>query len=49
MIFRGGDLAPGDEIEGPAILEEATSTLVVEPGTTVRVTAQGDYLLEVGG
>lgn len=48
-IFRGGDLAPGNEIEGPAILEEATSTLVVEPGTTVRVTAQGDYLLEVGG
>lgn len=49
MIYRGGDLQPGDTLSGPAILEESTSTLVVEPGTTVSVTSHGDYLLEVGG
>ena len=31
-IFRGDGLRPGAEIEGPAIIEESTTTIVVYPG-----------------
>ena len=44
-IFYGDDLAAGAYIEGPAIIEEATSTLVVHPGATARVSAGGRYIL----
>lgn len=46
-IFYGDELRPGAEIEGPAIIEEATSTLVVYPDMTVTVTANGHYLTEI--
>lgn len=44
-IHRGADLAPGHRIEGPAIVEEATTTLVVYPGTAATVSPTGNYLL----
>ena len=47
-VYRGQDLAPGDVIAGPAIIEEPTTTLVVYPHTTARVSAQGHYLCELG-
>ena len=47
-VYRGQDLVPGDVIPGPAIIEEPTTTLVVYPNTTARVTAQGHYLCELG-
>jgi N-methylhydantoinase A len=33
-------LSPGTSFEGPAIVEERESTLVVGPGQTVEVTAE---------
>lgn len=45
-IYRGDDLEAGHVVEHPAIIEEATSTLVVYPGWRVRVEAFGFYLLE---
>ena len=44
-IYFGATLPTGAIIEGPAIIEEPTSTLVVYPGSTARVSAGGRYVL----
>jgi N-methylhydantoinase A len=44
-VFRGLDLKPGDTIAGPAIVEEPTTTIVVYPKTTARVSASGHYIV----
>jgi N-methylhydantoinase A len=38
-------LGVGDEIQGPAVLEEEGSTLVVAPGATARVVSTGNVIL----
>jgi len=40
-VWRRGDLAPGARIEGPAVIEEQTSTIVLYPGQHAGV---DDYL-----
>lgn len=45
-VFVGSDLSPGAQIDGPAIIEEPTTTIVVYPGSTAEVTARRNYLLE---
>ncbi len=45
-VYVGTDLSPGAEITGPAIIEEPTTTIVVYPGATARVTERRNYLLE---
>ncbi len=45
---RSAELTPGTVVEGPGVVAEETSTIVVHPGTRLTVTAQGNYLLEVG-
>jgi N-methylhydantoinase A len=45
-VYVGADLSPGALIEGPAIIEEPTTTIVVYPGATARVTELRNYLLE---
>jgi 5-oxoprolinase (ATP-hydrolysing) len=44
-IEQRSALRPGDCLAGPAILVEATSTTVVEPGWRAEVTGRGDLLL----
>ena len=44
-IYFGATLPTGAVIEGPAIIEEPTSTLVVYPGSSARVSAGGRYVL----
>jgi N-methylhydantoinase A len=44
-IFLGDQLNVGAVIEGPAIIEEPTSTLVVYPGSVANVSAGGRYIL----
>ncbi len=44
-IYLGGRLPVGALIEGPAIIEEDTSTLVVYPGSRARVSAGGRYIV----
>ena len=44
-IFRGTELAPGATIDGPAIIEEPTTTIVVYPGMRAVVSPSGNYLL----
>jgi N-methylhydantoinase A len=43
----GPSLAPGTRIDGPAILREPTTTVVVYPGSSALVTKHGNYLLEL--
>jgi 5-oxoprolinase (ATP-hydrolysing) len=45
-IFRREELAPGQAIDGPAVLAEQNATTVVEPGWRARVTPQNHLLLE---
>ncbi|PPR25080.1 MAG: hypothetical protein CFH38_00723, partial [Alphaproteobacteria bacterium MarineAlpha10_Bin1] len=45
-VYVGIDLSPGAKITGPAIIEEPTTTIVVYPGATARVTERRNYMLE---
>jgi N-methylhydantoinase A len=38
-------LGTGDEIEGPAVLEETGSTLVIAPGWSARVAPTGNVIV----
>jgi N-methylhydantoinase A len=44
-ILKAEDLREGQTVTGPAIIEEATTTLVVAPGKSVAVSGAGNYLL----
>ena len=44
-IIFGDQLDAGTVIEGPAIIEEATFTLVINRGANARVSAGGRYVL----
>ena len=47
QIFQGNDLAEGDRITGPAIVEFATTTVVVNPADVLAVQADGSSLLTI--
>ncbi len=42
-----GDLRAEDEIQGPAIIIDKNSTIVVEPRCTAHITTHGDVLIQV--
>jgi len=46
-IFRGLNLPAGAIVAGPAIIEVPTTTLVVYPDMSVRVTGAGNFLIEL--
>jgi N-methylhydantoinase A len=46
-VHLGGELAPGTEIAGPALLIEPETTIVVYPGWTAHVSELGNYRLEL--
>lgn len=46
-IYKAADLEVGNRIEGPAIIEEPTTTLVVYPGMSAVVSGAGNYRLDV--
>jgi len=46
-VYDRGRLSPGDEMAGPAVVEEEGSTLVVGPGGAVRVAATGNLILSL--
>ncbi|MFP6781489.1 MAG: hydantoinase/oxoprolinase family protein [Gammaproteobacteria bacterium] len=47
-IVRGGSIAAGQAVEGPAIIEETTTTLVLPRGTRATLTLSDSYLVELG-
>ena len=46
-VFDRNDLQPGDEIAGPAIVCEPTSTVVIEADCTARIIERGEIVVEV--
>ncbi|PPR10365.1 MAG: Acetophenone carboxylase gamma subunit [Alphaproteobacteria bacterium MarineAlpha11_Bin1] len=44
-IYRGADLYHGHSFFGPAIIEEATTTILVGPGDSVKVDQLNNYLV----
>ncbi len=38
-VYDGGKLGAGAVVKGPAIIEEVTTTIVIEPGWTARLDA----------
>jgi len=42
-VFDGEKLISGNQVEGPAIVETADTTVVVHPGTTLRLDALGNF------
>lgn len=47
-IYDGEKLGAGATIKGPAIIEEVTTTIVIEPGWTAKLDASGSYLITGG-
>jgi N-methylhydantoinase A/oxoprolinase/acetone carboxylase beta subunit len=45
-VHRAGALKPGDRISGPSVITEATTNIVLPPGTTAHVTS-AYYMIEV--
>jgi len=47
-VFHGEQLNPGARVEGPALIVEPTSTLVLYPGSAATVTPFNNYMVQVG-
>ena len=45
-VFQREKLVPGATFQGPAIIEQADTTTVIEPGLSARVDAHGNILVE---
>jgi len=45
--LHGAALPAGTRVEGPAVIREPTTTVVVYPASTAVVTRLGNYLLEL--
>ncbi len=48
-IYDGGLLGAGAKVAGPAIIEEVTTTIVIEPSWTARLDESGSYLITRDG
>ena len=44
-VYRGADLRPGHRLEGPLLVEEQTTTVVVGPHDRIEVLRSGDLLV----
>ncbi|UWR12429.1 hydantoinase/oxoprolinase family protein [Sulfitobacter mediterraneus] len=44
-VYDGSAMGAGDQLHGPAVIEEVTTTIVVEPGWTVTLHDSGAYVL----
>ncbi|MFT3670687.1 hydantoinase/oxoprolinase family protein [Aestuariivirga sp.] len=44
-IYDGARLGAGASVAGPAIIEEVTTTIVIEPGWTAKLDASGSYVI----
>ena len=45
--YDGGSLSPGDAVEGPAVIDEPTTTIVLPPGSRATVTPLRSLLIDV--
>ena len=47
-VFKRGDLGPGSQLTGPAIVEQVDSTVVIHPGQSAKADDYGNLLIAVG-
>jgi N-methylhydantoinase A len=47
-VYDGDMMEAGDAVEGPAIIEQSTTTVVVPPDARLEVTNHGDYFMKLG-
>lgn len=45
-VYDGGKFGAGNRIDGPAVIEEATTTILVERGWSAELDASGTYVLD---
>ncbi len=45
-VYAGASCFEGSAIQGPAVIEDDTTTLLLLPGMTARVDADGNYWVE---
>ena len=45
-IYDGNTMEVGNIVEGPAVLEQKTTTIVVPPGARAEVNSFGDFMIE---
>lgn len=45
-VYDGAKFGAGDRVSGPAIIEEVTTTIVIEPGWTAVLDASGSYVID---
>ena len=45
-VYRRADLRPGHRIDGPALVVEEVSTILLEPGWSAEVEARGELVLQ---
>lgn len=48
-VFTRDKLQPGDHFEGPAIVCEPTSTVVIEPGFSAKILSRGEIVISDSG
>ena len=48
-VYAGAALGAGDSVAGPAVIEEVTTTIVIEPGWTAELHESGVYVLDWQG
>jgi len=46
-IYDGERMEAGNIVDGPAIIEQKTTTVIVPPRARLEVTKYGDYLMKV--
>lgn len=47
-VYDGAKLGAGDAVTGPAVIQEVTTTIVIEPGWTAELDANGVYVITAG-
>jgi N-methylhydantoinase A len=46
-IYDGDRMIAGNLVDGPAVIEQRTTTVIVPPNARLEVTEYGDYLMKL--
>lgn len=47
-VYQLEDLSPGHVLEGPVIIMDSLSTILIEPDCVASITSQGDIKVQIG-
>jgi hypothetical protein len=47
-LYKADDITAGVTLEGPALIQSATTTLVLLPGFSVSAGSRGDFIVRAG-